>query len=66
MGYTSDANGIHYAGNIGGSSSTFEEAKNLCWCRVVLLVNYRLQLVRNDRIERKTNSLICRDDVDED
>lgn len=26
-GYTSDANGIRHAGNIGGSSSTFEEAK---------------------------------------
>ena len=26
-GYTSDANGIRHAGDIGGSSSTFEEAK---------------------------------------
>lgn len=26
-GYTSDANGIRHAGNIGGNSSTFEEAK---------------------------------------
>ena len=26
-GYTSDANGIRHAGNIGGPSSTFEEAK---------------------------------------
>ena len=27
FGYTSDANGIRHAGNIGGPSSTFEEAK---------------------------------------
>ena len=26
-GYTSDANGIRHAGDIGGASSTFEEAK---------------------------------------
>ena len=26
-GYTSDANGIRHAGDIGGKSSTFEEAK---------------------------------------
>ena len=26
-GYTSDANGIRHAGDIGGPSSTFEEAK---------------------------------------
>ncbi len=45
-GYTSDANGIRHAGNIGGPSSTFEEAKfMLVSCSA--FVNYLLAVSAN-------------------
>lgn len=45
-GYTSDANGIRHAGNIGGASSTFEEAKfMLVSCSA--FINYLTGLLAN-------------------